>query len=149
MVTEKDRLSHFKGEELNALASHPEKMKEVYYLAYRLYKDARYREATHFFRLLTTADPLNSNYWKGLGAALQMTNSPETALRCYSCAQSLEESQPDPYLTIYVADCHFALKQVDQGLKALELAKKQAKGPGSSKVANHVTFMRRLWSNNH
>jgi secretion system chaperone SscA len=130
------------------LSSTPERLKEMYYIAYRLYSDKRYQDSLAFFRSLTAANPLEAKYWKGLGASLQMLNDYQQALRCYHCIEVLDKEKRDPYLFLSIADCYFGLKQINRGLTALEEAHLQATKQKDSKVLNHVALMRKLWSNN-
>lgn len=120
---------------------------ETYYIAYRLYHKKCYQEAGHFFRFLTLLDPMESKYWKGLGACLQMCKAYEEALSCYVCVQTLQADQPDPYVYAHTADCYFALNQVAQGLQALKGAEKAAQQQKNDQVLSHVDLMAKLWNN--
>lgn len=120
---------------------------EIHSLAYVLYHNQRYEESSHFFRLLTIAFPLEAKFWKGLGACLQMQKDYDEALNCYlTCSQLLKEDQLDPYLYVQVADCYFALNEVNVGLKALEKACLMAKKTDDTSILQHVAFMRQRWS---
>ena len=125
------------------LADH--KIDEIHAMAYIYYKNKRYQEADAHFRLLVLAYPKNSQYWKGLGAALQMKKNYKEAINCYQCAQNLLEEHRDPYLEIHTADCYFALNETDSALKALGEAKLLAKELGDKKVLSHVAFIRSRW----
>lgn len=125
----------------------PEKVLEVYHIAYRLYRDQRYEEAVHFFRLLTIANPFDGRYWKGLGACLQMQKQYEEAINCYVCTQILNRHTLDPYLFVHAADCYFAVGKKEEGLKALNGAQWSAGEQGDQQVLNHVALMRERWSN--
>lgn len=125
----------------------PEKIKEMYSLAYYLYRDQHYEKAIHLFRLLTLIDPLDPRYWKGFGASLQMVHRYEEALRCYICAEGLNQDQSDPYLYIHAADCYFALNHIKAGLKSLETARLNGERQNDEKVLKHVAFMHERWSN--
>jgi secretion system chaperone SscA len=128
----------------SSLSSH--KIEELYYMAYHLYRDQQFEQATHFFRFLTCAKPLESKYWKGLGASLQMQQFHEDALNCYIYTQILHRGQPDPYIYVNAADCYFALKQIPAGLKALEAARLSAEETQDPRVLKHVALMKELWS---
>lgn len=120
-----------------------EKIQEIYALAYMLYQNQQYEEASHFFRLLVVSHPNDIKFWKGLGASLQMQKDYEGALQCYQCCM---QDQPDPYLHVQIADCYFALKQIDEGLNALNVANSNAKKIDDIRVLQHVAFMRKQWS---
>lgn len=124
-----------------------EKKKEIYYIAYALYRDKCYQEAILFFRFLTMVEPAQIRYWKGLAASLQMAREYSQAICCYNCAQTLNGPQADPYLDIYRADCYFALKQVKKGLEALKAAELVAKRHKRQQILKHIGFMRTRWSN--
>lgn len=135
-------------EEQRSFAQVPqEKIEEIYALAYVLYQKQQYQESSHLFRLLVIACPFKAKFWKGLGACLQMQKDYEEALDCYCCcAQFSHRDQPDPYLYVQTADCYFALKQIDTGLKALEAARLNAKKTQDMRVLQHVALMQQMWS---
>ena len=124
-----------------------EKIKEIYALAYLLYHNQHYGQSSHFFRLLVMMRPSEAKFWKGFGASLQMQKDYEEALSCYlCCSHFMSQKQPDPHLYVHVADCYFALKQVKEGLKALEAAHLIAKKTHDRQILQHVAFMRNQWS---
>lgn len=123
-----------------------QKEKELYYIAYHLYRDQQYREASYFFRFLVMAHPLEPKYWKGLGACLQMKQEYADALNCYRYTQLLYRDQPDPYLYLYSADCYFALKDIANGLKALEAARLSGEKTCDARILKHVALMKALWT---
>lgn len=123
-----------------------EKINEIYTLAYILYQNQQYQEARILFRLLIEDHPLEAKLWKGLGACLQMQKDYQEALNCYSyCVSFKNQNEIDPYLYIYIGDCHFALKQIKEGLKALEIAFSNAKKTDNQRILQHVTFMQQIW----
>jgi secretion system chaperone SscA len=119
---------------------------ELYEIAYRLYQNQHYQQAIDFFRLLTAIKPFESKYWKGLGAALQMTQEYQLAIESYICAQTVGKGKPDPYLFIYAADCYFALGQIEDGLNALKGAQWSAEEEQETRALQHVALMRQRWS---
>lgn len=123
-----------------------EKIQEIYALAFLLYRNQRYQDASHFFRLLVASRPAETKYWKGFGACLQMQQEYEQALNCYISAQILNREQPDPYLYVYAADCYFALKRIGEGLKALKAAQLSAEEKNDQQILQHVALMHTLWS---
>lgn len=123
-----------------------EKKKEIYYIAYALYRDKCYKEAIPFFRFLTIIEPGQLRYWKALAASLQMSKDYHQAICCYGYAQALNENRPDPYLDVYQADCYFALRKAKQGLEALKAAERIAKQHKQQQILDHVAFMRTRWS---
>lgn len=124
------------------------KIKEMYALAYALYKKKRYLDATHLFRLLTASKPLEGKFWKGFGACLQMLQEYEEALDCYACANELNTDRPDPYLYVHAADCCFAQKQIEEGLLLLSAAQECAKKTNDERISTHVALMRQQWKTN-
>ncbi|WP_052236421.1 MULTISPECIES: tetratricopeptide repeat protein [Candidatus Protochlamydia] len=137
MTTSNYRLVDLQEKEIMA------KTKNLHYMAYHLYRDRQYEEASLFFRLLTVVNHDEPKYWKGLGACLQMKQDYSEALNCYIHTQSLYNKQLDPYLYIYAADCYFALNQIDDGLKALEAARLSA--PQNAQILKHVALMKTQW----
>lgn len=125
-----------------------EKVQEIYALAYALYQNQQYQESDRFFRLLIFLRPTKPNFWKCLGACLQMQKAYEESLNCYMYCLHFNNllNQKDPYLYVQIADCHFALKQTEEGLKALELARLNANKKHDARISQHVTLMQQLWS---
>lgn len=123
-----------------------EKIQEMYALAYFLYGQAHYFDASHFFRQLAAARPAEPKYWKGLGACLQMLKDYEGALNCYLTAQLLNGAQTDPYIYLHAADCYIALKEIKNAFQALDAAHLRAKKLKNKRVIEHVKLMRDLWS---
>lgn len=123
-----------------------EKIKELYALAYFLYGQQHYLEASHLFRLLAAARPSEPKYWKGLGACLQVLKEYDEALNCYASAQMLYRAQTDPYLYLHSADCYIALKEVKNAFKALDAAHKRAEITKDKRVLQHVKLMREMWT---
>lgn len=120
------------------------KTEDMYTLAYVLYQNQHYQDASHFFRLLAETSPTDAKIWKGLGACLQMLKDYEGALNCYCCCAQFSK-QIDPYLYVQTADCFFATKQVESGLNALEVAHNVAKKTNNKKILQHVAFMQQIW----
>jgi secretion system chaperone SscA len=132
----------------NSFAQVPEtKIQEIYALAYLLYQNQQYLEASHFFRLLVVARPAEVKFWKGLGACLQMQKDYEGALNCYMCCtQLIPQDQSDPYVYVQAADCYFALKQKKAALRALEEARLRGEKKKDQAILQHVAFMHQMWS---
>lgn len=124
-----------------------EKADEVYAFAYALYTQKKYQEALSFFRLLTLKKPQVEKYWRGLGSTLQLLSDFKGALACYlRCLQLLPDDKLDASLFVYAADCHFALGDKQTALATLDAAALLAKKKGLQTVLNHVSFMKRRWS---
>lgn len=121
------------------------KIQEIYALAYTLYGNKEYAEASHLFRLLILARPADVKYWKAFGACLQMLKEYEQAIDCYQTAQNLNRDRPDPYLNVYIADCYFTMQKPEAGLKALETALSLAAQRHDQYILSHVEFMRSVW----
>lgn len=123
-----------------------ESVDELYALAFFLYQQKHYLEASHYFRLLAAACPSEAKYWKGLGATQQLLKDYDSALNCYASAQMLNGTQPDPYLYLHSADCYIALKETKNALKALAAAGMCAKKNKDQRVLQHVKLMQKIWS---
>jgi len=119
------------------------KIENLHNMAYVYYQNKYYEDADAFFRLLTKLKPENIHYWKGLGACLQMKKNYQDALLCYHHAQNILGESPDAYLYVHIADCHFAMKQSEQGFEILTLAKKRA--VNDKKIIHHIAFMHERW----
>jgi secretion system chaperone SscA len=124
-----------------------EQIKEIYFVAYHLYQSKRYAEAAPFFRILTMGQETKFPYWMGLGACQQMQREYESAFGTYRRAAWIFPDEPKAFLYVYMADCLFALKQIENALQLLKKAEEEAKRTGETSVMEHVAFMRLLWSN--
>lgn len=134
-------------EEMIPFAEVPQQtIAELYALAYWLYGNRDYGEATSLFRILATARPSEPKYWKGLGACLQMQKEYQEAIKAYSSAEVLHLKTKDPYLYVHKADCYLALKQIGDALQALQTARVYAKQKKNDSIVRHVTFMQQIWS---
>lgn len=134
--------------EANLLTKLPEaKVSELHAIAHLHYSQKRYSEALPYYRVLASARPLESKFWKGFGACQQMLEDYAGALHCYATARLLSANSPDSSLYIHAADCFFALKQREEGLALIETARKEAKKFNDKRILSHVKVMKRLWSN--
>lgn len=97
----------------------------IYHFAYQFYLNGKYADAVKFFRFLTRVDIGQKKHWMGLGAAQQMQKEYEQAIQAYSVAALLDEL--DPHVHIHAAECFFALEKLEEGITALNSAKKAAK----------------------
>ncbi len=122
------------------------RIEENYRSAFALYQEKAYQRATEMFKLLVLARPFEAKYWKALGACLQMQKAYEEALSCYSSALAFSSKPIDLSLYVYAADCYFALKQIEAGLKTLETASLYAKEGQEARLLHHLGFMREQWS---
>jgi tetratricopeptide (TPR) repeat protein len=116
---------------------------DLYQKGYHFYVAGCYKEALSVFQQLLKAQPTQSLYWKAQGACLQLLKEYEQALYSYRLAQAFSHPS-DPYLSLYIADCHFALQQVTLGLEALDAAEKQSSN--DSNIKHHITLMRERWT---
>ncbi len=131
----------------NPFAQTEQQIEELYQLAYALYQNQQYQDACHFFRVLILVDPHRIRHWKGFAATLQMQKCYQEALDCYAAIAMRYKESCDAYFYVQVADCYFALKQGEAGLRALQDAQKVAKRNKDNKVIQHVAFMRQRWGN--
>jgi type III secretion system low calcium response chaperone LcrH/SycD len=123
-----------------------DQIREMHAIAYFLYGQRRYLDASHHFRLLCTARPGESKYWKGLGACFQMLKEYQEALNCYAAAQLINEKNTDPYLYLHAADCYIGLNETKLALKALKAARKRGLAVKDQRVLEHVKIMQDIWS---
>ena len=130
----------------NDLSQWREKIEEIHHIAFYLYQDQQYSKAAQFFRVLTIINPLETKYWKALGASLQLKQNYKEAIENYIQAILVSTQLPDPYLYVHAADCYFALNQVEQGLKSLEGAREIAEKQKNKQIINHTLLMQELWS---
>lgn len=97
-----------------------EVMGALYKKAHRLLVLARTEDAINAFVFLATLNPGHSEYWMGLGAALQFSHDYEAAIDAYEMAAIHNMEHPLPYL--YLAKCLFAIHDRKSALQAFELA---------------------------
>lgn len=119
---------------------------ELYSFAYHFYEHRKYEKAVHFFRTLMHFDQNNGDYWTGLAASLKMNKQYADAAAAYRVTIGLHPN--DPLLCIYLADCCFAMGQIEEGLKAIDAAELAANGqPQHQKLISQLAFMRQAWCN--
>lgn len=121
-------------------------IQELYCSGYNFYENAKYREATDFFKVLTQIDADSVHHWLGLAASLQMQKLHNEALLAYATAIVLDPT--DQTIFFHAANCCFALKHVDEGLKALDMAEQIASGkPEQGAFISQLAILREAWSN--
>lgn len=97
-----------------------ELMETFYKKAHRILEEGKTNEAVDSFVFLVTLNAFHSEYWMGLGAALQMAHDYEAAIDAYEIAAIYNIEHPLPYL--YLAKCLFAIHDRKSALQSLELA---------------------------
>lgn len=97
-----------------------ESLSALYAMAYELYRNGKYEDATAFFRLLTLVDSFERKHWMGLAACFQMLKDYAKAIECYSAAAVQDPS--DPYVHWHAADCFFYSGDHAKAQEALESA---------------------------
>jgi len=123
----------------------PEKVLAALYAnAYHLYDAGHFDQAIGPFQLLVTLNPYEEQYWMGLGAALQMNKSYEKALNAYAMAVLLDDENPYPHF--HAAECYISLKNLDDVVKALNLAEEAASGDHYDKdLQDRISALRIAW----
>lgn len=123
-----------------------EKIEDAYSFAYEFYRQGFYKEARELFSFLTIADMGSLRHWMGLGATLQMEKNHEGALRAYSLAIILEESETDPFPHVHAAECLYSLERVEEALQLLDNAEKiAAKDSKYKKLSIQITLLKMTW----
>ncbi len=97
-----------------------ELMQQYYQKAHHFLELKEAQKAIDCFVFLVTLTPIHSEYWMGLGAALQMAHDYEAAIDAYEMAAIYNLEHPLPY--IYLAKCLFAIHDRAASLLSLELA---------------------------
>ena len=97
-----------------------EEMGKFYLTAHHLLEEKNAQAAVDSFVFLVTLNPFHSEYWMGLGAALQLNHDYEAAVDAYEIAAIYNLEHPLPYL--YLAKCLFAMHDRVSALQALDLA---------------------------
>lgn len=95
-------------------------MERFYQVARSLLEVHRHRDAADAFLFLTTLNPFVSAYWIGLGMCEQSQEEFKQALVAYAMASISDRHNPTPLY--YSAACHYALNDIDQALRSLEIA---------------------------
>lgn len=99
-----------------------EDAKVLYSQAYHFYNAGLYTKAKDCFRVLAAIQPLNYNYWYGLGASCQMLKDFDSAVQAYSLGALADKDEQDPYPHLHAAECLMALKKFERAEKALTSA---------------------------
>lgn len=94
----------------------------LYSQAYSFYNAGLYNKAKECFRVLTAIQPMNYDYWYGLGATYQMLKDYATAIQAYSLGALADREEKDPAPHLHAAECLMALRKYDRAEKALQSA---------------------------
>lgn len=124
-----------------------EALQGLYAYAHQFYQQGHYEQSENTFRMLTYLNALEPKYWKGLGAAKQLQKNYSGAIEAYSAARLLDTNNSDPEPSLQSANCYFALQQVKEGLRALNVAERSAKGKNDNKMVAHIALLKSMWSN--
>ncbi len=111
-------LKKHQGQELFEYSD--EEMEAFYKKAHHILEEGKVKEAIDSFVFLVTLNAVHSEYWMGLGTALQMSHEYEAAIDAYEIAAIYNIEHPLPYL--YLAKCLFAIHDRKSALQSLELA---------------------------
>lgn len=104
-----------------ALFEYSDELMETFYKkAHHMLEEGKVNESIDSFVFLVTLNATHSEYWMGLGAALQMGHDYEAAIDAYEIAAIYNIEHPLPYL--YLAKCLFAIHDRKSALQSLELA---------------------------
>ncbi|MDR0755997.1 MAG: tetratricopeptide repeat protein [Puniceicoccales bacterium] len=95
-----------------------DKLNVMYAIAYDLYSNDKYEKALGIFNMLCIYDPLNVDYWQGVGATYKMLKQYELAAAAYGTLVKLRSTQMSYYLDL--AECFLQLKQVENAKNCLE-----------------------------
>ena len=98
----------------------PEQMELYYRDAYTFYDQEEYKLAMDSFQALALLDPFIKEHWSGLGAAAQMVQNYDKALRAYAMVTLLDDD--DPYPHFYAYECLTATGEHEDARTALLLA---------------------------
>lgn len=82
-------------------------MESVYSVAYNLYQNGKYAEATKVFQFLCFYDHYNAKYYLGLGGCRLMQKEYESAIDFFGFAAAMDTD--DPRAMLYIGDCHLAM----------------------------------------
>ena len=96
-----------------------EDLSVLYNLAYGLYQNGDYTQASDIFQQLVFSKPLDPKHWMGLASVLQMQKNYQNAL----CAWSMVAMMLDgPEAHFYAAECLTSMGDTAQAKQALEQA---------------------------
>ncbi len=122
-------------------------VKELYETAYNFYSAGKYTEAEHLFRLLTTQDLKNIDYWMGLAAAMQLQGKYREAVDAFAAAALFDKEECNPYPHLHAAESLFALNEKEKANIALNsaliIAKKDQK---HHPLIEKIQFLQERWT---
>ncbi|MDR0647114.1 MAG: tetratricopeptide repeat protein [Puniceicoccales bacterium] len=95
-----------------------EKLNIMYAIAYDLYNNNKYEKAVGIFSVLCLYDPLNIDYWQGLGATYKLLKQYDLAAAAYSTLIQLRSTQMSYYLDL--AECLLQTKKIEEAKKCLQ-----------------------------
>jgi type III secretion system low calcium response chaperone LcrH/SycD len=119
----------------------------LYSIAYSFYQSGKFSDATTTFSILASLSPFEKKHWIGLGAAKHLQKDYKGALKAYSAAANIDDTDPVPHL--HAAECYLALGDKSEALKVLEISEERALcGEGEdSKILDRIIVMKSTWIN--
>ena len=100
----------------------PAAVEEIYECAYHLYTAGKYAESEKVFRILTSMDSFNINYWIGLGASLQLQSKHQQAVDVFGAAALIDADEINPFPHLHAAECLHLLGKDSLAITALDSA---------------------------
>ncbi len=95
-------------------------MESVYGVAFNLYQNDKYEEATKVFQFLCFYDHYNAKYYLGLGACQLMMKAYEKAIDFFGFAATMDMN--DPRSMLYIGECHLGMDNIESAKVAYKTA---------------------------
>jgi type III secretion system low calcium response chaperone LcrH/SycD len=111
----------------------------VYALGHNLYSQGRYDDAVKAFGFLVIHNAWERKYLKAFGAALQMVEQYQEAIKYYTMAAVLDLSDPVP--TFHTAECMIPLGMLEEAKQSLDLVVAQCKTPEQEPLKQRAQAM--------
>ncbi len=95
-------------------------MEGLYSIGCSLYDHGKYGKAKDVFEFLCQHEHLKKRNWMGLGAACQMHEKYDAAVKAYAIAVMLDYKDPWPHL--HAGECYLTISNMDDACSALHSA---------------------------
>ena len=113
-----------------------DEIEAAYNMAYGLYQQRRYDEATKLFEYFSIYEHTDRRFWMGWAACLQKLKKYEQSINAYGVAALLDVGQPDA--PFHAGECYIAMQDWDKAQHSLETVLTIAEGE-----EEHVAYAER------
>jgi tetratricopeptide (TPR) repeat protein len=117
---------------------------EMYTQAFYLYQNGQWEKAINQFQCLVFHRPLEPIYWEGLASSYFRRKDYALAIKTFAMVSILAPKNGQAHL--FAAESYFSLGKAQEGLKALQQAKKLCK---EKNILFRIDILEKNWEERH